>query len=133
MTSTDQIVLAICVLIVVIVAIAAWRRPPARDASGQRVPATLLINGFAAVGLIAIPLGFAGVSAIARGQHIGTLMIGLGLGAAGLGAFVLYALFWRVTKRPNLSATLALAIPASPVILVWVPQIIRHIGGETPA
>jgi hypothetical protein len=133
MTSTDRLVIAICVLIVVIVAIAVWRRPPARDASGERVPATLLINCFAVIGLIAIPLGFAGVSAIARGQHVGTLMIGLGLGAAGQGAFVLYALFWRLTKRPNLSATLALAIPATPLILIWIPQIIRHIGGANPA
>lgn len=133
MTPTDRIVIAICALIVVVVVVAIRRRPPTRTSTGERVPATLLINAFAVLGVIAIPLGVAGVSAVARGQHVGTLMIGLGLGAAGLSAFVLYALFWRLTKRPTLSAAFALAIPAIPLVLIWVPQIVRHIGGATPA
>ena len=133
MTSTDRIVVAICMLIVAIVAVAVWRRPPTRSTSGQRVPETMVINGFAVLGAVAIPLGFAGVSAIARGQHVGTAMIGLGLGAAGLGAFVLYALFWHITKRPTTSAVLALTIPAIPLLTIWLPQIVRHIGGANPA
>jgi hypothetical protein len=133
MTSTDRLVIGACAIVATIVAIAIWKRPPARDASGRRIVPTALINWFALLGAAAIPFGLAGVSIIARGQNIGPAMVGMGLAVEGLVAFVLYALFWRLTKRPTISAGLAVTIPGVPLILVWLPQILRHVAGENPA
>ena len=129
MTSSDWRNIAAFAVVAIVVAIAIWKRPPARDASGRRNLPTVLINWFAVLGTAAIPIGLAGVSIIARGKNVGPAMLGIGLAAEGLVAFVLYALFWRLTNRPIISAGLAVTIPAVPLLLVWLPQILRHVAG----
>jgi hypothetical protein len=42
-------------------ALAVWKRPAVRDATGRRLRPTTVVNAVLAIGIVAIPIGIAGV------------------------------------------------------------------------
>ena len=112
-------------IVCVALAMAIWQRPPARDEDGRRVRATMLVNGVLLLGLVALPAGFLSNHTITAGQNVGPIVIGIGLFAAGVIAFVLYSLMWVITRRTNVSAGLAVAISGALFALWSIPIILN--------
>src|SRR6266849_4793101 len=103
---TQQGFVALTVLIVV-GALAVWKRPPARDTTGRRLRPTTVVNAVTAVGIAAIPIGVLAVGLVG-GQSAATVVLGIGMAEFGCIAFALYSLVWAVTRQATLAATAAL-------------------------
>src|SRR5258708_7562273 len=78
---TQQGFVALAVIIVV-GALAIWNRPPARDATGRRIRPTTVVNTVLVLGMLAIPIGIAGVG-LAGGRSAAPLVLGIGFAVFG--------------------------------------------------
>jgi hypothetical protein len=112
-------------------ALAVWKRPPVRDATGRRLRPTTVVNAALAIGIVAIPIGIAGVGLVG-GRSAATVVLGIGFSAFGLGAFGLYSLAWALAKRATLAATVALAVAG--VVAVWLTAsaFLDQLAGRNP-
>lgn len=128
---TQQGLVALAVLAIV-GALAIWKRPPTRDATGRRLRPTTVVNAVTGVGIAAIPIGIVAVGLVAGGGSAATVVLGIGLAVFGLLAFALYSLVWAATKRVTLAATVALAVAG--VVALWftVPAFLDQLAGRNP-
>lgn len=118
-------------MIAIVGALAIWKRPPIRDETGHRLRPTTVVNTVLAIGIVAIPIGIAGVG-LAGGRSAAPVILGIGFAAFGLGAFALYSLAWAVTKRATLAATIALTVAGVAAMWFTVPAILDQLAGRNP-
>jgi hypothetical protein len=118
-------------IIAIVGALAVWKRPPTRDATGRRLRPTTVVNAVTAVGIVAIPIGIAAVGPVG-GQTAATVVLGIGFAEFGLVAFALYSFVWAMTKRATLAATVALAVAGIVAIWLTVPAFLDQLAGRNP-
>jgi membrane-bound metal-dependent hydrolase YbcI (DUF457 family) len=127
---TQQGFVALAVIIIV-GALAIWKRPPTRDATGRRIRPTTVVNTVLAVGMIAIPIGIAAVGLIG-GRSAAPLVLGIGFAEFGFEVFALYSLAWAVTRRAKLAASLALVVAGIAATWLSVPAFLDQLAGRNP-
>jgi hypothetical protein len=127
---TQQGFVVLAVLIVV-GAIAVWKRPPRKDAAGGLIRPTAVVNGALVAAIIAIPIGIVAVG-LAGGRSAAPLVAGIGVAEFGLGAFVLYSLAWAMTKRATLAAILAFGLAGIAAVWLSVPAFLDQLAGRNP-
>jgi hypothetical protein len=118
-------------VLIAVVAVAVWTRPPTRDATGRQIRPTLVVNAVLALGLIAIPLGIA-AAGLFGGRSAAPLVLGIGLAEFGLGAFVLDSFAWALTKRATLAATVALVVAGIGAGWLSIPAFLDQLAGRNP-
>ena len=118
-------------MIAMVGALAVWKRPPIKDQTGRTLRPTTVVNTVVAVGIVAIPIGIAGVG-LTGGQSAATVVLGIGFAGFGLGAFALYSFAWALPKRATLAATVILAIAG--VVAIWLtgPAFLDQLAGRNP-
>jgi hypothetical protein len=127
---TQQGFVALAVLAIV-GALAVWKRPPSRDATGRRLRSTTVVNAVTAIGIAAIPIGIAAVGLVG-GRNASTVVLGIGFAAFGLVAFALYSVVWAVTRRGTLAATVALTAAGIGALWFTAPTFLDQLAGRGP-
>ena len=127
---TQQGFVALAVIVVVGL-LAVWNRPPMRDATGSLVRPTLVVRTALVVGLIAIPVGIAGVGLIG-GRSAAPVVLAIGVAEFGLGALVLDTFAWVVARRATLAAIVAVVVAGIAAAWFTLPAFLDQLAGRNP-
>ena len=119
------------VILAIVGALAVWKRPPTRDATGRRRRPTTVVNAVTAFGIAALPIGILAVG-LAGGRSAAPVVLGIGLTVFGLVAFALYSLAWAATRRAALAATVALIVAGFAALWLAGPAFLDQLAGRNP-